>query len=116
MLKVEGIHTFYGLSHILFGVSLDVSTGEIVCLLGRNGAGKSTIIKSIMGLVPPREGKVIYKGADVTGMKPYLLARMGIGYVPDDRQGLCRPDGRGKPRNIRETIRRARGLDYGTGV
>jgi branched-chain amino acid transport system ATP-binding protein len=86
MLKVDGIHTFYGLSHILFGVSLEVSTGEIACLLGRNGAGKSTIIKSIMGLVPPREGKVIYKGADVTGTKPYLLARMGIGYVPDDRR------------------------------
>ena len=86
MLKVDGIHTFYGLSHILFGVSLEISTGEIVCLLGRNGAGKSTIIKSIMGLVPPRQGKVIYKGSDVTGMKPYLLARMGIGYVPDDRR------------------------------
>jgi branched-chain amino acid transport system ATP-binding protein len=86
MLKVDGIHTFYGLSHILFGVSLDVSKGEIVCLLGRNGAGKSTIIKSIMGLVPPREGKVIYRGSDVTGMKPYLLARMGIGFVPDDRR------------------------------
>ncbi len=86
MLKVDGIHTFYGLSHILFGVSLDVSAGEIVCLLGRNGAGKSTIIKSIMGLVPPREGRIIYKGSDVTGMKPYLLARMGIGFVPDDRR------------------------------
>jgi branched-chain amino acid transport system ATP-binding protein len=86
MLKVDGIHTFYGLSHILFGVSLEISTGEIVCLLGRNGAGKSTIIKSIMGLVPPRQGKVIYKGSDVTGMKPYLLARRGIGYVPDDRR------------------------------
>jgi branched-chain amino acid transport system ATP-binding protein len=86
MVKVDRIHTFYGLSHILFGVSLDVPTGEIVCLLGRNGAGKSTIIKSIMGLVPPREGKIIYKGSDVTGMKPYLLARMGIGFVPDDRR------------------------------
>jgi branched-chain amino acid transport system ATP-binding protein len=86
MLKVEAIHTFYGLSHILFGVSLDVSAGEIVCLLGRNGAGKSTIIKSVMGLVPPREGKVVYKGTDIIGKKPYLIARMGIGYVPDDRR------------------------------
>jgi branched-chain amino acid transport system ATP-binding protein len=86
MLKVEAIHTFYGLSHILFGVSLDVSAGEIVCLLGRNGAGKSTIIKSVMGLVPPREGKVLYKGTDIIGKKPYLIARMGIGYVPDDRR------------------------------
>ncbi|MGO9116115.1 MAG: ABC transporter ATP-binding protein [Desulfomonilaceae bacterium] len=86
MLNVEAIHTFYGLSHILFGVSLDVSAGEIVCLLGRNGAGKSTIIKSVMGLVTPREGKIVYKGTEIIGKKPYLLARMGIGYVPDDRR------------------------------
>lgn len=86
MLDVEGIHTFYGLSHILFDVSLKVSRGEIVCLLGRNGAGKSTIMRSIMGLTPPRKGKVLYRGEDVTGRKPYLLARMGIGYVPDDRR------------------------------
>jgi branched-chain amino acid transport system ATP-binding protein len=86
MLKVEAIHTFYGLSHILFGVSLDVSAGEIVCLLGRNGAGKSTIIKSVMGLVAPREGKITYKGSGIIGKKPYLIARMGIGYVPDDRR------------------------------
>jgi branched-chain amino acid transport system ATP-binding protein len=86
MLEVEGIHTFYGLSHILFDVSLKVSRGEIVCLLGRNGAGKSTIMRSIMGLTPPRKGKILYRGEDVTGRKPYLLARMGIGYVPDDRR------------------------------
>ncbi|HTY23793.1 MAG TPA: ABC transporter ATP-binding protein [Desulfomonilaceae bacterium] len=86
MLKVEGIDTFYGLSHILFGVSLDVSKGEIVCVLGRNGAGKSTIMRSIMGLTPPRKGRILYKDEDITGGKPYLLARMGIGYVPDDRR------------------------------
>jgi len=86
MLKVEGIHTYYGQSHILFGASLDVSKGEIVCLLGRNGAGKSTIMKSIMALTPPRQGKVYFKGREVTGKKPYLLARMGMGYVPDDRR------------------------------
>jgi len=86
MLKVDGIHTFYGLSHILFGISLDVSQGEIVCLLGRNGAGKSTTIKSIMGLTPPRQGKIEFKGEAITGQKPYLLARKGIGYVPDDRR------------------------------
>lgn len=86
MLAVEGIHTFYGQSHILFGVSLTISRGEIVCLLGRNGAGKSTIMRSIMGLTPPRHGKISFKGEDVTGKKPYLLARMGIGYVPDDRR------------------------------
>jgi branched-chain amino acid transport system ATP-binding protein len=86
MLKVTGIHTYYGLSHILFDVSLDVSKGEIACLLGRNGAGKSTTMKSIMGLTPPRQGKVVFKGEDITGKDPYVLVRRGIGYVPDDRR------------------------------
>jgi len=86
MLEVDGIHTYYGLSHILFGVSLDVSEGEIVCLLGRNGAGKSTTMRSIMGLTPPRKGTIKFKGKIVTGKKPYLLARHGLGYVPDDRR------------------------------
>jgi branched-chain amino acid transport system ATP-binding protein len=86
MLEVEGIHTYYGLSHILFGVSLKVSKGEIACLLGRNGAGKSTTMRSIMGLTPPRQGTVSFKGKPVTGKKPYQLARLGIGYVPDDRR------------------------------
>lgn len=86
MLNVEGIHTFYGLSHILFGVSLRVEPGEIVCLLGRNGAGKTTTLKSIVGLTPPKQGSVRYKGEDITGQEPYLLARKGIGYVPDDRR------------------------------
>jgi branched-chain amino acid transport system ATP-binding protein len=86
MLEVEGIHTFYGLSHILFGVSLRVEPGEIVCLLGRNGAGKTTTMKSIMGLTPPKQGSIRFKGEEITGKEPYLLARKGIGYVPDDRR------------------------------
>jgi branched-chain amino acid transport system ATP-binding protein len=86
MLEVKNIHCYYGLSHILFNVSLTVSRGEIVCLLGRNGAGKSTTMKSIMGLVPPREGKITFKGEDVTGKQPYTLARRGLGFVPDDRR------------------------------
>jgi branched-chain amino acid transport system ATP-binding protein len=86
MLQVEGIDTYYGLSHILFGVSLTVAPGEIVCLLGRNGAGKSTTMKSIMGLVPPRRGMIEFKGRPCTGEKPYLMARRGIAYVPDDRR------------------------------
>jgi branched-chain amino acid transport system ATP-binding protein len=86
MLEVEGIHTFYGLSHILFGVSLEVEPGEIVCLLGRNGAGKTTTMKSIMGLTPPKQGNIQFKGEEITGQEPYLLARKGIGYVPDDRR------------------------------
>ena len=86
MLRVENIHTYYQLSHILFGVSLEVGQGEIVCLLGRNGAGKSTTMKSIMGLTPPRQGTIKFKGMVCTGQKPYLMARMGIGFVPDDRR------------------------------
>jgi branched-chain amino acid transport system ATP-binding protein len=86
MLNVEEIHTYYGLSHILFGVSLHIPKGEIVCLLGRNGAGKSTTMKSIMGLTPPRRGTIRFKGEDVAGREPFQLARMGMGYVPDDRR------------------------------
>lgn len=86
MLEVEEIHTYYGLSHILFGVSLKVERGEVVCLLGRNGAGKTTTMKSIIGLAPPAQGRIIYKGEEITGLEPYLLARKGIGYIPDDRR------------------------------
>ena len=86
MLQIEEIHTYYGLSHILFGVSLEIKEGEIVCLLGRNGAGKSTTMKSIIGLTPPKEGLIRFKGQPTAGKKPFMLARMGIGYVPDDRR------------------------------
>ncbi len=86
MLEVEEIHTYYGLSHILFGVSLNVPKGQIVCLLGRNGAGKSTTMRSIIGLTPPRQGTIKFKGEPITGKKPFQLARQGIGYVPDDRR------------------------------
>ncbi len=86
MLELKKIHTYRGLSHILFDVSLRIEKGEIVCLLGRNGAGKSTTMRSIMGLTPPREGTILLDGEDVTGKKPHLLARMGLGYVPDDRR------------------------------
>lgn len=86
MLEVEEIHTFYGLSHILFGVSLKVDSGKLVCLLGRNGAGKTTTLKSVMGLTPPKRGSIRLKQEEITGKPPYLLARLGIGYVPDDRR------------------------------
>ncbi len=86
MLEVKGIHTYYGLSHILFNVSLKIKKGQVVCLLGRNGAGKTTTLKSIMGLVPPSRGRVLLNREDVTGTAPYRLARKGIGYVPDDRR------------------------------
>ncbi|MGZ3569692.1 MAG: ABC transporter ATP-binding protein [Thermodesulfobacteriota bacterium] len=86
MLSVNGIHTFYGLSHILFDVSLTVSQGEIVGLLGRNGAGKSTTMRSIMGLTPPRQGTITFKAESITREKAFLLVRRGIAYVPDDRR------------------------------
>lgn len=86
MLEVEGIHTFYGLSHILFGVSLRVERGEVVCLLGRNGAGKTTTMKSVIGLTPPSRGTIKFKGKEITGLEPYLVARQGLGYIPDDRR------------------------------
>ncbi len=86
MLNVSGIHTYYGLSHILFDVSLTVRQGEIVGLLGRNGAGKSTTMRSIAGLTPPRQGTITFKGQPITGKKTYLLVRDGIAYVPDDRR------------------------------
>lgn len=86
MLEVEGVHTFYGESHILFDVSLRVDPGEVVCLLGRNGAGKTTTLRSIMGVTPPRRGRIRFKGEEVAGFPPHVLARRGIGYVPDDRR------------------------------
>ena len=86
MLKVEGIHTYYGLSHILFDVSLKVKKGQVVCLLGRNGAGKTTTFRSIMGLNPPSQGRIRFNGQDVTGTQPFKLVRLGMGWVPDDRR------------------------------
>jgi branched-chain amino acid transport system ATP-binding protein len=85
-LEVRGINTYYGLSHILFDVSLEVDQGEVVVLLGRNGAGKTTTMRSIMGLTAPKTGSVIFKGQDITGMRPYKIARLGMGFVPEDRR------------------------------
>ena len=85
MLQVNDIHTFYDTSHILFGVSLEVKKGEVVCFLGRNGAGKSTTLLSIVGMTPPRSGSIKFMGEEITGKRPYLITRMGIGLVPQDR-------------------------------
>jgi branched-chain amino acid transport system ATP-binding protein len=85
-LAVERINTFYGLSHILFDVSLQVDKGELVVLLGRNGAGKTTTMLSIMGLNPPRSGSVVFRGQTITGLAPFRVARLGIGFVPEDRK------------------------------
>jgi len=86
LLKVEQIDTFYGQSHVLQGVSLSISEGEVVCLLGRNGVGKTTTLRSVMGLTPPRSGKIFLNDSDITGKPPFQIANMGIGYMPDDRR------------------------------
>jgi len=86
LLEVRDLHTAYGLSRVLFGVSIDVAAGECVCLLGRNGVGKSTTMRSIMGLTPPQSGRVTFKGTDITGWEPYRVSRAGIGFVPEDRR------------------------------
>lgn len=86
MLEVKDINTYYGLSHILFDVTLNVRKGEIVCLLGRNGAGKSTTMKSIMGLTPPKQGEITFKKEQVTGLPAFQMCRRGVGFVPDDRR------------------------------
>lgn len=85
-LLVQNIHSYYGKSHILFGVDFSVKKGETFCLMGRNGAGKTTTFKSIVMLVPPKEGKVIFNGKEINGLKPYQAARLGIGLVPEDRR------------------------------
>ncbi|MGZ8474022.1 MAG: ABC transporter ATP-binding protein [Candidatus Deferrimicrobiaceae bacterium] len=86
ILEMRDVHTFYGTSHVLFGVSLDVAQGETVCLMGRNGAGKTTTFRSIVGLTPPRSGSILFHGKEIAGTKVHRIARLGIGYVPEDRQ------------------------------
>lgn len=85
-LKVEAIHTAYGLSQALFGVSVEVRQGECVALIGRNGVGKTTTMRSIMGLTPPRQGRVMWKGRDIAHLPSYKICQMGIGFVPEDRR------------------------------
>ncbi len=90
VLELKDVSTHYGTSHILFDVSLDLSEGEVGCLLGRNGAGKTTAIKTIMGLAKASSGTITFKGKKLNGLEPYEIARLGIGYVPDER--LIFPD------------------------
>jgi len=86
MLALENVHTYYGKSHILHGVSIEVGRGEVVGLLGRNGVGKSTTLKTTMGLVRPAEGRVVFEGKDLAGLAPHKVAHVGIAYVPEDRR------------------------------
>ncbi len=85
LLEARSLHTYYGASHILHGVDFSISRGETVGLMGRNGMGKSTLLKSMLGLVPPRAGEVSVKGRVVTGIAPHAIARMGVAYVPEGR-------------------------------
>ncbi len=85
MLEIKGIDTFYGLGHILHGLSLAVAEGEVVALLGRNGAGKTTTLRSVTGLTPPRSGEIRYKGCNIAGLPAHRISRMGVALVPETR-------------------------------
>ena len=86
MLQLHDIHTYYGESHVLQGVSLQVPDGKVVALLGRNGAGKTTTMRSIMGLTPPRRGEILFDGREIQNLEPYRIANLGIGYIPQGRR------------------------------
>jgi branched-chain amino acid transport system ATP-binding protein len=86
ILEVNGINTFYGLSHILFDVSLSVDQKEVVCMIGRNGAGKTTLFRSIMGLTPCQSGSIKFKGQEIAGRRTFKISRLGVGLVPEERQ------------------------------
>ena len=96
-LAVDGIHTYYEDSHVLHGVSIDVAPGEAVALLGRNGAGKTTVIRSIVGFTPPRAGRVIWEDGAIQGWPPYRIARRGIALVPQGRRIFA-------PLSVRENL------------
>jgi branched-chain amino acid transport system ATP-binding protein len=86
LFEIQDLNTYYGTSHVLQGISLTVDRGELVALLGRNGMGKSTTLKTVMGLVKPKSGSVVFEGRNITGEQPFKVARAGIGYVPEDRR------------------------------
>jgi len=85
MIALTDVHSYYGTSHVLHGIHLSIHQGEVVTLLGRNGAGKTTTLKTIMGLVPVRQGSIQYRGEEISGLKPFQIARKGIAYVPEER-------------------------------
>ena len=86
LLEIRDIHTYYGDSHVLQGVSLSLEKGKVVAILGRNGAGKTTLLRTIIGFTPPRQGNIRFKGEEITHLKPYRIARLGIGLVPQGRR------------------------------
>jgi len=107
MLDVREIHTYYGLSHILFGLSLQVNKGEVVCLLGRNGVGKTTTLKSIIGLTPPKNGQIYFKGQEITKTATNRMVKLGISFVPDNRRIFA-------DLSVRENLEIAAGIKAGT--
>jgi branched-chain amino acid transport system ATP-binding protein len=111
MLEVVDLHAYYGKSHVLHGVNLHVNAGEIVCLLGRNGVGRSTTAKAVMGQVVAK-GSVRFKGRDILGMKAYEIARLGIGLVPENRDDLSRPEREAEPDAGRQGHPRHRALEH----
>jgi branched-chain amino acid transport system ATP-binding protein len=106
MLAVRDLVTGYGLGAVIHGISIDVEAGEVVCLLGRNGAGKTTTLRSIMGLTPPRSGTIEFMGEEITGRQPFEVARLGIGYIPDDRRIFADLTVEENLRIVREVTRR----------
>ena len=86
ILEIENVHTYYGDSHVLQGVSLKIEKGDVMALLGRNGAGKTTLVHTIIGFNPPRSGKIVFDGVDITYLKTHLIARLGIGLIPQGRR------------------------------
>jgi len=108
VIEVADLDVYYGTSQILFGVGLSVRQGETMALLGRNGAGKSTTMKAIMGLAPPRRGRVSLRGAVISGLKPHAIARAGLGFVPEDRRFFPSTRSRTISSSARRRDRRAR--------
>ena len=106
ILATRDLVTGYGLGAVIHGVSIDVEAGEVVCLLGRNGAGKSTTLRSIMGLTPPRSGRIEFMGEEITGRQPFEVARLGIGYIPYDRRIFADLTVEENLRIVREVTRR----------
>ena len=96
MLEVKDLHAYYGKSHILQGVDMHIDAGEVVSLLGRNGVGRSTTVKAIMGEVPP-QGTILFKGGNIAGLPSYRIAHLGLGYVPEHRDIFPGPHGAAKP-------------------
>lgn len=108
LLELDGVHTYYGESHILEGVSLDVDEGEVVALLGRNGVGKTTTMRSILQLTPPTEGSVRFRGEELVGKDTYEVAEAGIGWIPEERRMFARLS---VEENIRAAVPEAEDVD-----